>query len=176
MMVGCAASGIVTAEEISIIRPNQFAVIHSDQENELPRTIMSFDLGAIPANDRIDFAQVIFHPTLAAGKERLLGRVEVFPLTRAWQADAVGWSSPWSSPGGDLDRRFRRSMWVNGVDTSGVWLEVTPLVLHWKAGDLPNFGIVILGSPDAPLYIESVDQSVAILKVWHCNDGGREKK
>lgn len=70
--------------------------------------------------------------------------VEVYPLSRSWDATNATWQQPWTEPGGDVDPEFFSVSTLAAARPATVLrLDVTPMVRAMAKGDKSNYGFVL---------------------------------
>jgi hypothetical protein len=65
------------------------------------------------------------------------------PITTDWNPANVGWSAPWTNPGGDYDDINYGEFLVTGVGNQPVEMDITSLLMRWTDGRLPYYGFLI---------------------------------
>jgi hypothetical protein len=164
------SSAPVRAGQVSVFSPQRIAVIRPAERTEGPRLLVAFDLTSVGIEQHIDFAQLTFYGKIRAEQDMpRVARLEVLPLTTDWQADAVGWDTPWNNAGADVDSSLQASNWfpVAVTDTYDLWFDITRIARSWKDGSGPNRGVIIRASYFAPSVLEDIDLSKTSLSIWH---------
>lgn len=168
LLVILSVSGSVLGGQISVIRPACVASIQPGDSSQGSRLIAKFDLSAVGSDRQIDFAQLVFSGRIGAMEDVApVVRLEVFPLTTDWEQSVVGWNTPWSEPGGDIDSTERSTNWVTVTNTSPLWLDVTRLARTWEAGERASYGVLLKISDLTPARFQTIDMCGVELKVWH---------
>jgi hypothetical protein len=168
LLVILSVSRSVSGGQISVIRPACVASIEPGDGSQGSRLIAKFDLSAVGTDRQIDFAQLIFSARIGDVEDAApVVKLEVFPLTTDWEQSAVGWSTPWSEPGGDIDPTDKSTNWVMVVNTSPLWIDVSRLARAWKAGEQANHGVLLKISDLTPARFQTIDMRGVELKVWH---------
>ena len=108
------------------------------------RALIRWDLSAIPRGSTISAAT--FYATPSFTDSWVTKPVEARPLLQQW-APGVTWTSrdgvqPWSSPGGAFGPAVDAAVPCCGDQS---W-NLTPLVDDWVSGDLPNRGLILVGT------------------------------
>ena len=119
----------------------QVAVIKPSEESEDVRLLVSFALPDSLEGKSIDLACVSFVAD-CAGVEGGVS-FQGFAVTKAWDASAVSWESPWDRAGGDWDKGLS-AYWISeaGSDKT-VYLDVTDFARGWLKEPSKNFGIIV---------------------------------
>lgn len=112
------------------------------------RSVVRFDLSAIPAGSQVTAATLELYLSTAPAATRTY---HVHRVTRAWVEAEVTWNEaangvPWTTAGGDYQATPSASVTTGTV--SGVWLvwDVTADVQAWYSGAAPNHGLLVKDS------------------------------
>lgn len=124
-------------------------------DNATYRSLLRFDIAALPAGHSVDTAAVVLHQTAHVYDSR--NGVAVQALEQTWDKAAVTWrqataTTQWQTPGGHYD-----GYEINAVDgerlrTNGPkeW-DVTDIVKRWVGGSpSPNHGFMVKAVESAP--------------------------
>lgn len=120
------------------------------------RTLLEFDLSAIPVATQIDSAEIKLYVYFWNGTN---GTVRARNITNDWTegnggASGVTWNYrdkngplPWTTAGGDYNPAAAGSFFVKSTD----WytMNITNLVQKWINGSTPNYGIILTSPPAA---------------------------
>jgi len=126
-----------------IVNINQAAVMANPTDPTDVRALVHFDLPQdLDTTKFVTYAELRFVVNTTQRFERPI-RLRVCPLTRAWSPDNIGWSGPWTNPGGD----FADSIGCIGhIDSTGqfnVRIDVANIIQHYIRGYLVNNGLII---------------------------------
>jgi len=111
--------------------------------------LIRFDLSRLKPSSRILRAEMRFYVGSRTNVNTLM--VELFPLRREWDPQAVTWNQPWAIPGanGESDRAPAPEALMT-LDVPGDhwgWADVTGMVQHWVDAPAENFGCVLRARP-----------------------------
>jgi hypothetical protein len=81
----------------------------------------------------IDFACIQI-PSPLLTDQRGIVTVEAYALTTAWDPSSVTWTTPWRTPGGDMDSVEASEFPTWAGDSHAIWLDITSCARAWKAG------------------------------------------
>lgn len=126
-----------------IVNINQVAVMANPTDPTDVRELVRFDLPQqLDSTKYVTYAELRFNVNINRQIERPI-RLRVSPLTSSWSPNNIGWSGPWSHPGGD----FADSISCIGhIDTTGeftVRIDVARIVQNYIRGHLSNNGLII---------------------------------
>jgi hypothetical protein len=102
------------------------------------RGVIGFDLSSIPAGSTIQNGTMLLTPATFVGSQPQPLPIQIDPLTGAWSEGSITWSN---RPGLDTSRRVDAVFPLSGFNP--LQLDVTPLVLAWAGGVIPNHGLQI---------------------------------
>ncbi|MDX1516083.1 MAG: DNRLRE domain-containing protein, partial [Woeseiaceae bacterium] len=118
------------------------------------RILLQFDLSAIPANARIEEAQLELYAPSISGS----GNVAAYRITDAWiegscsgsggcPADGATWATsdgtnPWLTPGGDIATTPESVTTISGSGSWQSW-NVGSAARKWHSGMAPNNGLML---------------------------------
>jgi hypothetical protein len=124
--------GYVTEMEISEVK-----LIYNEQEEF--RILLKFETPSIPESYRIDFASIV----IPKSQDSTHVPLEVYELSRSWNAATVGWGSPWEDQGGDFSDACTARWTIHpGVGSHGHIIDVTEYVRSIVKGE-DNHGLII---------------------------------
>lgn len=101
-------------------------------------------------------ATLRFTTSGTAGEERTKTLL-LHPLTRAWTAGAVSWTTPWTRPGGDFDDLYARREWDLGGRGRVLAFDVTLLVKEIVEHDGESLGFLLTVDPEEGVGLPSED-------------------
>lgn len=81
----------------------------------------------------IDFACLQIPSPLLANQRGIV-TVEAHGLTTAWTPSNVTWTTPWQTPGGDMDSVEASDFPTWAGDSHAIWLDVTTCARAWQTG------------------------------------------
>lgn len=147
--------------------PNYVSVYTHPESQNVQRSILSFDLAAIPAGAHVDSAMLSIE-RLGFYTQEPPAQSEVHALVRSWDSSA-SWATassgvPWSSPGGDYSPAAYaiNAALINGPDHEQVNWDVTSLVADWASGSLPNYGMLLLGTSGNSLHFYPATSKLSV--------------
>jgi len=106
--------------------------------------------------------------------------VDVFPLTREWDAATADWSEGWSTPGGDFDMSLHGGWGARPGESSLMRFDVTDMVAAWTSGKLRNCGLLVTAEPGEPGVLgvsgsRGTEPGAPVLKVYYTGGEVRER-
>jgi hypothetical protein len=118
---------------VVINSPNQDAVhILAKPDLGLPDTTLMIDRAILSAaispqtQDTVTFISVRLHP-----------------ITTDWDLANVGWTNPWTEPGGDYDEIHYGEFLTTDVGNQPIKMDITSLLMRWIDGRLPYYGFLV---------------------------------
>ena len=129
----------------------------SSASNDTTRTLLRFNIDAIPAGARILGATLSLDRQSGSGADQ---PVSAHRIMNMWSEDSVTWnrretSTNWDTAGGDFDSTAVATTPVGPVNQRYEW-NITPLVQGWADGSYPNYGVAltaaIAGMPGERFY------------------------
>jgi RHS repeat-associated protein len=109
------------------------------------RTLLQFNLSAIPSTDTVVSAKLLSF--LGSATTSNATSLSVYQLTRTWTTGAT-WNTydgtnSWTTPGGDFSGTAAAT--TNGIAATGVWYSWSPttLVQGWVNGTIANDGLIV---------------------------------
>ena len=117
--------------------------------SELYRALIQFEISSIPAGMTVFSALLNLELFSDSGSASV---VEAYGLTQSWTEDGVTWEAYdgpnfWITPGGDYDPLRVASFVASGTGLKST--DFAPLVQSWVDGTKPNYGIILLSTPEA---------------------------
>jgi Concanavalin A-like lectin/glucanases superfamily/Disaggregatase related repeat len=121
----------------------------SSASNDKTRSLLHFDMGAIPAGAGILEATLSLYRKSGSGSDQ---PVSAHRIMNSWSEDAVTWESretgtKWDTAGVDFDLTAVATTPV-GPDNRRYEWNITPLVQGWVDGSYPNYGVVLAAAID----------------------------
>jgi len=112
------------------------------------RTLLQFDLSALPASVVIQSAELELYLQSFGSVDV----VEAHRLVSDWSENGVTWdthdgTNSWISAGGDYDPAIAASFLVDG--TGPKTANIKELVQAWADGSQPNYGLILISPPNA---------------------------
>ncbi len=125
------------------------------------RSLLQFDLSAIPATSVIQSAQLSLYRTNSGANT-----VTAYRLTRPWSEGTATWNNydgvhPWATAGGDFDPASGVAIALSAAGFS-TW-NLTSLMTAWTAGTHPNAGILLVASGTGSSTFASSDEATNVL-------------
>ena len=116
----------------------------SSASNDTTRSLLRFDMGAIPVGARILEATLSLERQSGSGADQ---PVSAHRIINSWSEDAVTWSrretsTNWDTAGGDFDNMAVATTPVGPLNQRYEW-DITPLVQGWAGGSYPNYGVAL---------------------------------
>jgi len=148
------------------IDASQVAVIKPSAQSTETRLLLQFTLPEVLTKHPIDFACVSFGVN-AAGDE---GRVsfQAFPLTTAWDARTVSWTTHWEKDGGDWNGRLSAYEISEAGSGKSVNLDITDFANSWRKDSSTNLGIIVkVSGPFRGTFVLDEAQGTAKLRVLY---------
>jgi RHS repeat-associated protein len=135
----------------------------SSGTDSIARSLLRFDLSAIPADASITSATIGLY---AASASENVSKVDLYDVNRAWTSD-VTWkrwkkkdankNEPWEKEGGDYGKYMPTPTSVKTSErgsAAGWWNfssdDLRWLVARWKAGSVPNNGVLLKLAEEMP--------------------------
>ena len=131
-------------------------LIVSSNPSWMRRSLLEFDLSAIPAGVRIISAKLELQQRIVGTP----GVIGVHRVTRSWEegtgkgtgnSDGASWleyngNNTWSQPGGDFDSTLYGTATISTAKNGG-WVawDIRDLVDEWVSGASPNYGLILVG-------------------------------
>ncbi|MCB1130831.1 MAG: DNRLRE domain-containing protein, partial [Verrucomicrobiae bacterium] len=115
------------------------------------RSLLRFDLGALPTGSTLDAANLVLTVSGTFGGNPNGEAMNVYRLTQAWTEGGVTWNNydgtnPWATAGGDYNGTVRASSTADvGAGQTITW-DVTTLAQEWVANTYPNEGLIVINS------------------------------
>jgi len=107
------------------------------------RAVIGFDLpNTLDSTCYVMVAELRLAPTVAQQIDYPLS-LRVNPVTTDWSPENVGWTSPWTNPGGDTDDSLNAFGHIRQSRDSDTRIDVTRLIQIYKNGRIPNQGLLI---------------------------------
>ena len=97
------------------------------------RALIAISLPEAVRRADIDFACLQIPSPLLTNLRGVV-TVEASALTTAWTPSNVTWTSPWRTPGGDMDSIVASEFPTWAGDSHAIWLDITSCARAWKAG------------------------------------------
>ncbi|MCP4407748.1 MAG: DNRLRE domain-containing protein [Gammaproteobacteria bacterium] len=124
----------------------------SSDGNDTTRSLLHFNIGAIPAGARILGATLFLHRQSGSGADQ---PVAAHRIMNPWSEDSVTWNrresgTNWDTAGGDFDNTVVVTTLVGPVNQRYEW-NITPLVQGWVDGSYPNYGVALTAAIDGML-------------------------
>jgi hypothetical protein len=118
------------------------------KSNDRKRTLVNFNLSAIPANAIIDAATLQLYKT--SGSAETVG---IYRLTTAWTEGNVTWVKAtntvnWTTAGSDAFATLYSSINVGSANSVYKVWDVKSLVQGWVSTTYPNYGLRLLRMPE----------------------------
>jgi hypothetical protein len=132
------------------LSPTRSTVIESPTCSRDVRVLLLFELPpeVMSPKARVDFATLVCTAQVSGAS---IGQIDVFPMTTDWKNEStISWAGLWSKPGGDFetDSLFANYNLRSEAGAKTVAIDITPIVEGWRAGKIPNRGIVLKLSAD----------------------------
>jgi len=132
----------VQAEEMTL-KISSLDTFRKDAVNPTLRGAIA--VPAIPNADsiHIDYAELILPVSADVDSSNPLLMI-VAPITKEWTPGQVDWENTWTKDGGDFNLDYGSLCPVfQSTDEKEIRLDVTPIVLQWQKGNLPNYGLMV---------------------------------
>jgi len=189
------------AADVVLLLPSQDARIISDTANSnygadpllslyqsRDRSLLQFDLSAIPTPSTVNSATLTTTAHTEWGSNPSNQPMDVFRVTQSWiEGTDEGWNNGNPSGGVSWNNRSSGNPWTNAggdaVGTTGVQLsspyatsninppndgpitwDVTSLVQEWLDGTHSNFGLEILSGPNNSVHLHSKEEGNSALR------------
>ncbi len=135
---------VLNADTLSVGLGNEFAVLRGSLPGnpQASRAVVAIPLSGLPAQSKIDYAEVNIPYFLPSGFTGTL-RVDARPITRTWDKNTATWTVPWQRAGGDFDTTKITSFTLGKVGRASVRLDVTGIVRDWVNQRASNFGLLL---------------------------------
>ena len=119
----------------------------SSVSNDTTRTLLRFNMDAIPAGARILGATLSLDRQSGSGADQ---PVSAHRIRNPWSEDSVTWNSRetgtnWDTAGGDFDSMAVATTPVGPVNQRYEW-SITPLAQGWVDGSYPNYGVALVAA------------------------------
>jgi hypothetical protein len=126
----------------------------------IPRYLVSFEIPEVLNGATIDFARLRMRAEVTLPEVGSLPPVviEAYPVTTAWDAESVGWSTDWETAGGDFNEHACATYVSDATETMSVSLDLTHVVQRWVSDETENHGVIILLPAVCGHAITTVDQ------------------
>ena len=116
----------------------------SSASNDTTRTLLRFDMAAIPSGAKILEATLSLYHQSGSGTDQ---PVSAHRILSPWSEDTVTWNSresgtSWTTPGGDFDSTAIATTPVGPANERYEW-SITPLAQGWVDGSFPNYGVAM---------------------------------
>jgi len=106
------------------------------------RIVISFDVSGLPATCQLSAARLYLY-YYAEDFVSISPTLEAHRITAPWIEGTTTWST-WGSPGGDFDLSIESSVIAMAATFGWLSWDVTTLAGQWRAGTVPNYGVIIL--------------------------------
>ncbi len=129
----------------------------SSASNDKTRSLLYFNMNAIPTGAKIQSATLSLHSQSGSGSNQ---PVSAHRILNPWSEDSVTWNSretgtSWDTAGGDFDNMAVVTTPVGPANQRYEW-NIAPLVQGWVDGSFQNYGVVlaaaIAGMPGERFY------------------------
>jgi len=132
----------VRADEITV----KISSLDTFQKDTVSLTLRgAMAVPAIPNIDsiHIDYAELILPVSADVDSSNPLLMI-VAPITKEWTPGQVDWENTWAKDGGDFNLNYGSLCPVlQSTNEKEIRLDVTPIVLQWQKGNLPNYGFMV---------------------------------
>lgn len=175
MLVFVLVSLPVTAQaEFRTVTATEIVSIAPEGEGASARILVKWQLPVDLADKQIDAAGVKIK-LASSGTGDL--PVEMHRVMRTWSASTVGWSTGWSTPGGDFVGTSESPGLITERNEGIVRLDVSNAVKDQIAGRASNFGFVIVPREGADRTINAISANdVVTLSLAELVIAYREKR
>jgi hypothetical protein len=146
MLVGLVLLATTARAEYLEIEASEIATIEPTDKSEAPRILVKWDLPKDLDKKIIDGAVVTM--TVAVDGDSPLS-LDVMPMTTSWSASTAAWSSGWSKEGGDFADSLPSPALVTDKNGGKISADVYPVLIEQIAGNLSNFGFIIVPDKDS---------------------------
>ena len=116
-------------------------LFRADLEPQEPRVLVGRALARVPL-DSIELSRSM--------------TLRVHPVTTAWTAGAVSWTSGWTRPGGDFDDRLRARAEVSGGSVEAIF-DITVIAKEMLEHGMTNYGFILTLEPSEGLGLPEAD-------------------
>ncbi len=121
----------------------------SSASTDTTRSLLRFNMGAIPAGARILGATLFLHRQSGSAADE---PVSAHRIMNSWSEGFVTWNdrdsgTPWDTAGGDFDSMAVATTAVGAGNQNPDW-NLTPLVQGWVDGSYPNYGVALVAGID----------------------------
>jgi hypothetical protein len=104
---------------------------------------MGFDLpNTLDSTYHVIVAELRLAATVAQQIDYPLS-LRINPITTDWSSGNVGWTNPWTNPGGDFNDSLTAFGHIRQSGDSDVRIDVTRLIQSYLSGRIPNRGLLI---------------------------------
>jgi hypothetical protein len=160
--VGLGAHAVLNVTDGTVISPAG--------DSCTPRTLLRFDVSAIPAGSVIDLALIRASCSVVAETGVGAVHIEAYAATTAWTSEA-DWEGPWNTPGGDWDSELCFFWTVPSGDSRELLVDATEMVEEWVEGRMDNCGVILKASEgmDGVVTVSGVGEILGdspVLEVW----------
>jgi hypothetical protein len=129
------------AEEITF-PVTEYSVISDSNSNQ--RLVVQFALPQDISDTTLVFAEISFAITPEYSIDSIL-QFDCIRLSTEWNPNKVGWSSPWTNPGGDYDTLMTPAMFATTqVGAQTAYFDITEIVRDWLRETAPNYGLIFM--------------------------------
>ncbi len=121
----------------------------SSGSNDTTRSLLRFNMGAIPSGAKILEATLSLERQSGSGADQ---PVSAHRIANPWSEDSVTWNSresgtSWDTAGGDFDGMPVATTPVGPADQRYEW-NITPLAQGWVDGSYSNYGVALVAAID----------------------------
>jgi len=107
------------------------------------RAVIDFDLpNTLDSTCYVMVAELRLAATVAQQIDYPLS-IRINPVTTDWSSGNVGWTNPWTNPGGDFNDSLTAFGHIRQSGDSDVRIDITRLIQSFKTGNTPNLGLLI---------------------------------
>jgi len=85
--------------------------------------------------------------------------IRVYPIISSWSAEAVSWTSPWTTPGGDINETKFAQYIVTLPGEQNIQVDLTDLCMRWADGRIPYYGFLLTISESSLAEVEFLHEN-----------------
>jgi hypothetical protein len=118
------------------------AIVNPEDQTDV-RILLKFDpLTSLDSNDVVMIAKLRSTVNVVNAPARSI-LLHVDPLGTDWNANTVGWSSPWTNAGGDIEENLSVMGRITQADSQNVQIDITRIIKRIAAGSIDDYGIML---------------------------------
>ncbi len=118
------------------------AIVNPMDQNDV-RILLKFDpLTSLDTNDVVMIAELRSAVNIVNAPDHSI-LLHANPIETNWNANSVGWSTPWTNSGGDIAEDLSVLGQISVADSQNVRLDVTRIIQRIVSGHIENYGLML---------------------------------